>query len=163
MRFLVAPALCGLSLLLAAPAFADSTKDCRIGSYQLSSGQAVDIGPSDGDTLRWRLWDGETGQLHPQKDGAWTSTSGWTGRPDGKTVSFSDCDKGEITFDKKTGTRIPFDVTNTTFESGGVKLAGRLVMPKGSGRVPVVVLIHGSEHDSALDYYSLQRMFPAQG
>jgi pimeloyl-ACP methyl ester carboxylesterase len=36
-------------------------------------------------------------------------------------------------------------------------------MPKGSGKVPVVVLIHGSEHDSALDYYSLQRMFPAQG
>jgi pimeloyl-ACP methyl ester carboxylesterase len=163
MRFLAVPALCGLSLLLTAPAFAGSTKDCRIGSYQLSSGQAVDIGPSDGDTLRWRLWDGETGQLHPQKDGTWTSTYGWTDRPDGKTVSFSDCDKGEITFDKKVGTRIPFDVTNTTFESDGVKLAGRLVMPKGSGKVPVVVLIHGSEHDSALDYYSLQRMFPAQG
>jgi hypothetical protein len=44
-----------------------------------------------------------------------------------------------------------------------VKLVGRLVLPKGSGKIPVVVLVHGSEHDSALDSYPLQRMFPAQG
>ena len=36
-------------------------------------------------------------------------------------------------------------------------------MPEGNGKVPVVVLVHGSEHDSALDSYALQRMFPAQG
>ncbi len=163
MRSIVAPALCGLSLLFAVPAFADATKDCHIGSYRLSDGSAVDIAPSDGDTLRWRLWNGETGQLHPQKDGTWTSTYGWTDRPDGKAVSFSDCAKGDITFGKDSGHKIAFDVTDTTFESGGVKLAGRLVMPKGGGKVPVVVLTHGSEHDSALDFYSLQRMFPAQG
>ncbi|HEY6617968.1 MAG TPA: alpha/beta hydrolase [Steroidobacteraceae bacterium] len=44
-----------------------------------------------------------------------------------------------------------------------MKLVGRLIMPKGSGKIPVVVLVHGSEHDSALDSYALQRMFPAQG
>jgi pimeloyl-ACP methyl ester carboxylesterase len=36
-------------------------------------------------------------------------------------------------------------------------------MPQGAGKVPVVVLVHGSEHDSARDFYALQRMFPAQG
>src|SRR5690349_17603817 len=72
-------------------AAADITKDCHIGSYRLADGQAIDIAPSDGNTLRWRLFSGETGQLHPQKNGTWTSTYGWTGRPDGKTVSFSDC------------------------------------------------------------------------
>jgi pimeloyl-ACP methyl ester carboxylesterase len=36
-------------------------------------------------------------------------------------------------------------------------------MPKGDGKVPVVILVHGSEHDSAIDSYALQRMFPAQG
>jgi pimeloyl-ACP methyl ester carboxylesterase len=163
MKMFAAPALCGLSLLLAAPALADTTKDCHVGSYRLANGQAVDIGPSNGNTLRWRLWDGETGKLTPQKDGTWTNTMGWTDQPDSRSVSFSDCSKGEIAFGKDSGKRIAFDVTNTTFESKGVKLAGRLVMPKGSGKVPVVVLIHGSEHDSALDYYSLQRMFPAQG
>jgi uncharacterized protein len=53
-------------------------------------------------------------------------------------------------------------VSNVTFESNGAKLVGRLVLPKGSGKVPVVVLVHGSEHDSALESYALQRMFPAQ-
>jgi uncharacterized protein len=36
-------------------------------------------------------------------------------------------------------------------------------VPKGSEKVPVVVLVHGSEYDSAIDSYALQRMFPAQG
>ena len=36
-------------------------------------------------------------------------------------------------------------------------------MPQGSGKIPVVVLVHGSEHDSTLDRYALQRLFPAQG
>jgi uncharacterized protein len=54
-------------------------------------------------------------------------------------------------------------VRNTVFSSQDTTLAGRLVMPAGRSKVPVVVLLHGSEPDSALDSYSLQRMFPAQG
>jgi dienelactone hydrolase len=156
-------ALMAAGLLYAAPAFADSTTNCHVGSYRLASGPAVDIAPSEGDTLRWRLFNGETGQLHQQPDGTWQSTFGWTGRPDGKSVSFSDCATGDIRFGADAGHRIAFDVTETTFDSNGVKLVGRLVMPKGDGKVPVVVLVHGSEHDSARDFYSLQRMFPAEG
>ncbi len=148
---------------LSAGAATDTTKDCHIGSYRLSDGKAVDIAPSDAGTLRWRMFTGETGQLHRQKDGTWVSTYGWTGRPDGKTVSFSDCNKGQISFAKEHGTRIAFDVTNTVFYSSGAKLVGRLILPKGHGKIPVVVLVHGSERDSALDFYALQRMFPAQG
>jgi pimeloyl-ACP methyl ester carboxylesterase len=109
------------------------------------------------------MFTGETGQLHRQKDGTWASTYGWTNRADGKRVSFSDCDKGEIRFGNQTGKRIDFEVSNTAFESNGVKLLGRLVMPKGAGKVPVVVLVHGSEQESARDSYALQRIFPAQG
>jgi pimeloyl-ACP methyl ester carboxylesterase len=163
MRLLIVAVLVAFSAISSAPAFADATKDCHIGSYRLSDGAAVDIAPSDGDTLRWRMFTGETGQLHRQKDGTWTSTYGWTARPDGRTVSFSDCTKGKISFGRQAGTRIAFNTRNTTFESGGVKLVGRLVMPEDSGKVPVVVLLHGSEHDSALDFYALQRMFPAEG
>jgi len=156
-------AICGATLLASAAAFADSTTDCHVGSYRLANGSVVDIAPSEGDTLRWRLFTGETGQLHKQADGAWKSTLGWTDRPDGKSVSFSDCETGDISFGADTGHRVAYDVTDTTFISQGVKLVGRLVMPKGQGKVPVVVLVHGSEHDSARDFYSLQRMFPAQG
>jgi dienelactone hydrolase len=147
-----------------AAVFATDAQDCHIGSYRLADGNVVDVAPSDGNTLRWRSWRGETGQLHPQKDGSWTSTYGWTNRPDGRAISFSDCAKGEISFGRLPGKRIAFDVRNTTFVGdAGVKLKGRLVLPEGSGKVPVVVLVHGSEHDSALDFYVLQRMFPAEG
>ena len=138
--------------------------DCRLGAYRLADGGMVDVAPSDGDTLRWRAWNGDTGKMRPQQDGSWTSTYGWTDRPDGRTISFSDCANGEIAFGNLTGKKIAFDVTDATFTGeGGVKLAGRLVMPKGQGKVPVVVLVHGSEKDSAREFYSLQRMFPAQG
>jgi hypothetical protein len=160
MKSFFAPALCGLSVLLAAPAFADATQDCHVASYRLADGTAVDVAPSDGETLRWRLWDGETGLLHKQTDGTWASTLGWTGKSDGKAVSFSDCATGKITFGKQYGQRIAFDTTETTFDSNGVKLAGRLVMPKGDGKVPVVVLTHGSEHDSALQFYFCSACFP---
>ena len=163
MRMPAAVALSGLLLLSSALAQADINKDCHIGSYRLSDGRVIDIAPSDDNTLRWRMFTGETGQLHPQVNGTWTSTYGWTDRPDGKIVSFSDCDKGAIHLGKEQGRRIDFDARATVFESNGVKLVGRLVLPKGSEKIPVVVLVHGSEHSSALDSYALQRMLPAQG
>jgi dienelactone hydrolase len=163
MKIPVALALFAVLLSFGGPAAADPTKDCHIGSYRMNDGGTVDIASSDGNTLRWRMFTGETGKLHPQANGTWTSTYGWTDRPDGKIVSFSDCGTGQITFGKELGSRVVFDVSNVTFESNGAKLVGRLVLPKGSGKVPIVVLVHGSEHDSALDSYALQRMFPAHG
>lgn len=137
---------------------------CQAGAYRLHDGSLVDIGATEpASDLRWRREDGTTGLLTPHSDGAWTSTRGWTGRPDGISVRFSDCRDGRITFGGMTGHRIAFDVIDTRFQGAGVMLAGRLVLPKGSGRVPIVVLVHGSEHDSALDFYDLQRMFPAMG
>jgi len=153
----------GLLLLLAVPAAAGAAKDCYSGTYRLDDGGTVDIVPSDGGTLRWLTFTGERGLLHPHANGVWTSTYGWTDRPDGKTVSFVGCRTGQIVLGKVPGKRIDFDVRNTTFMSDGVKLVGRVVLPKASGKVPVVVLVHGAEHDSALDTYPLQRLFPAHG
>jgi hypothetical protein len=139
-------------------------RDCHVGVYRLASGRIVDVAPTDGEPLRWRAWDGATGLLKKTASGAWTSTYGWTGRPDGISVSFSACAEGRIQFGKMAGQRIPLQVTDTTFKGdGGVPLAGRLVLPKGVGRVPIVVLLHGAEHDSARDSYAFQRLFPAQG
>ena len=115
---------------------------CRIGIYRLSDNSDVDIAPGDEGRLRWRRKDGTSGALGGGADGSWSSTLGWTERPDGKQVSFSECDAGEIRFDGLQGKRIALDVTQTRFQSGGIDLAGRLVMPKGPGPVPIVVLVH---------------------
>ncbi len=141
---------------------ADTVGDCRIGAYRLTEGSVVDIGPSDEDALRWRRFDGTTGELHKTADGGWSSTLGFTDKADGKTVTFSDCAKGDISFNGTNGHRIAFDVTETTFQRDGVKLAGRLVLPNGGDRTAIVVLIHGSETGSR-DTYPLQRLLPAEG
>ena len=154
--------LCAL-LLASTVSCASETEDCRIGSYRLNDDSLVDIAPADGNALRWRRLDGTTGALHSTANGQWRNTYGWTDRADGKVVSFSACSTEEIDFDGVRGHRLTFDVTNTTFNSHGTALAGRLVMPKGRSEVPLVILLHGAERDSALTYYFLQRMLPAEG
>jgi uncharacterized protein len=140
-----------------------TSKDWQIGAYRFLDGTIVDIAKSEGDTFRWRKFDGTTGVLHKKEDGSWTSTLGWTDRPDGHTASFTRCANGEIEFDGRKAHRIAFDVTDTVFKGrGGIKLAGRLVLPKGNNPVPIVVLVHGAERDSARESYALQRLLPAE-
>jgi pimeloyl-ACP methyl ester carboxylesterase len=159
---------CGLSAAcvgagLAGRVEAGTNDNCQIGDYRFSDGEIIDIAPSEGNTFRWRKFDGTTGVLHKKGNGSWTSTLGWTDRPDGHTASFTRCATDEIEFDGKKAHRIPFDVTDTVFQGrGGVKLAGRLVLPKSNDPVPIVVLIHGAERESARDSYALQRLLPAE-
>jgi pimeloyl-ACP methyl ester carboxylesterase len=167
MRAAIFPLLCLLLLAFAGPGAAqtknDRKGDCRIGIYQLRDGSDVDVGLTDGDHLRWRRKDGTTGVLTETSNGQWTSMLGWTDRSDGKHVSFSECSAGQIVFDGVPGRRIALDVTDTVFQGAGVRLAGRLVMPKGKARVPIVVLVHGSEDFSARDFFALQRQLPTDG
>lgn len=155
---------CGLAALLAPQAaMATAADHCHIGAYRMNDGRLIDIAPSEGTKLRWRMLDGETGALDRQADGSWRSSFGWTGRPDGRIVSFSDCDTGTLDFAGSKAHRIALSEAETSFVSHGTKLVGRLVLPAGSGPVPIVVLVHGAEHDSALESYFLQRMLPAEG
>jgi hypothetical protein len=159
---------CALLLTsLTLPALAAETVDCHDGTYRLASGAVVDIQPDDGGTYRWRSFDGRSGILHKSNDGSWSSNLGWTKHADGISVSFPDCDAGVIDFGGVTGQRIVFDVKDVSFASHGVTLAGRLTMPKGAEKAPVVVLVHGSENNSALSSPSLvlalQRLLPAEG
>jgi len=152
-----------LPALAAAPPFARAGERCEVGLYRLANGQVVDVTPSDDDTLRWRKLDGSTGELTRLASGRWQSSYGWTGRPDGIDVTFDACPADGLRFAGQAGRRIPLPTTDTTFVSHGTRLVGRLVLPPGDGRVPVVVLVHGAEHASARRIYALQRLLPAQG
>ena len=160
--------VCALSAVYIGAVIASESKtagpdDCQIGTYRFSDGEVIDIARSEDDTFRWRKFDGTTGILHKKSDGSWTSTLGWTDHPDGHSVSLAGCATDEILFDGAKAYRIAFKVSDTVFQGrGGTKLAGRLVLPKGDDTVPIVVLVHGAERDSARDSYALQRLLPAE-
>src|ERR1700742_5152498 len=100
--------------LLPRLAAAQAAKSCPVGIYRFTDGRTVDVASSEEQTLRWLMFTGERGQLHPQPDGSWTSTYGWTTRSDGKKVSFSKCSAGEINFNDERGKRIDLDVKDST-------------------------------------------------
>ncbi len=49
------------------------------------------------------------------------------------------------------------------FQSGDLKLRGKLVNPTGSGPFPLLVLVHGSENLSAVDTYTQHYLFARSG
>jgi len=156
------------ALLLAAPtpeahaaAPRPATADCRIGVYRLDDGSLLDVGATSRG-LRWRMPDGRTGAL-AETEGALVSTRGSTGQPDGHTIELLPCEQRALSFDGVAGQRLPIDSVDTTFASEGISLAGRLVMPPGNGPVAVVVMVHGSESTSAMDFAAWQRLLPASG
>ncbi|UJB18994.1 MULTISPECIES: alpha/beta hydrolase family protein [Lysobacter] len=157
--------LASAAAVAAEPAVAAKAPDarCHAGAYRLDDDSVVSVGTIDKpEQLRWRLIDGRTGKLTP-KDGAWVSTRGWSDRPDGVQVSFGACDEGRIQYEGHAGKKIKFDIVDTKFEGKGVSLRGRLVLPQGSGPVPVIVMVHGSENYSGVDSYYQQHLFPAEG
>lgn len=153
-----APMLAAL-LLGTAPA----TADCDSAYYRLSDGSGVDIARAADGHFRWRRPDGTTGLLTRGADGSWSSTLGWTGHDDGKTADLSACRAGRIVFSGIEGHRAALSVRDGAFLSGSTELAGRLILPEGKAKAPIVVLVHGSEDSSARESYALQRLLPAQG
>jgi dienelactone hydrolase len=144
------------------PALARAT-ECFVGAYRLPNA-SIDIGPGDGG-LRWRHVDGRSGKLVATGDGGWKSLEGWTDREDGHRIAFSGCGRDAVLeFDGIAAPRIALQASETTFAGdGGTRLAGRLVMPAGDAEVPLVVLVHGAEHDSARTWDFMQRQLPAEG
>jgi len=139
---------------------------CHTGAYRLTDGRVIDIAPAEGADLRWRLDDGQTGLLAGANN--WASTRGWTGKADGKTVTFGGCADGRLTFaagdgEPVDGRKLTFVSRDVTFKDGEVELFGRLVLPEGDGPVPIVVQVHGSERDAATVFNYEQRLLPAQG
>lgn len=149
-------------LALANFARADSVNDCHVGGYRLADGQALALAPtSGGDKLRWRRFDGVIGTLAPHPDGSWTSSIGWGDREDGPKIALSSCD--QMSFEGAPAKKLSFDISETRFAGHGETLRGRLVLPKGDGPVPIVVMVHGSERYSGVDLYAWQYLFPAEG
>lgn len=163
------------TLLLAWPSGAASHLACHWGHYRLADGRHVSVLPTEREqALRIMFLDGETWRLEAREGAAlgnarrFEALRGWTGRPLlGHVVEFGPCDDETIRIvvegQSTGGTRTALDVTDTTFTRLGVRLAGRLVMPKQATGIPVAVLLHGSERHSALRYNRFQHLLPGLG
>jgi len=147
----------------AAGAAATTGRDCHVGAYRLTGGGVLDIAPEGEKNLRWRTLDGRTGWLAPDAAGQWISHYGWTNDIDHIPVSFGACADGKVRLSGRTGRMETLEVRETRFTSGGITLVGRLVLPRGSSAVPVMVIGHGGEKTPALVNYFKQRLYPAEG
>jgi len=141
---------------------------CQAGAYRLDDGELLALTPSDGDTLRYRLFSGRSGRLHPDGAGRFVSGDGWSVRePVTLVVTLANCGEGRITLDPLhgepvVGRRLPLRESEVAFEGRGVRLHGKLVLPEGEPRA-IAVLGHGSEDWAATAFYAWQYLLPPAG
>ena len=137
---------------------------CHAGAYSLADGTVMDIQRTAREqTFRWHRLDGRTGTLVAGRDGLWRGNRGWTAEVDQTVVRMGECNAAIIDVDGRPAHRIKLQVMDTRFTSGKQQLRGRLVMPPGHAGAPVVILVHGSEKYSGVDFYHEQHLFPAHG
>jgi len=150
----------------AAPASTSGTSDgsCYAGAYSLADGSVMDIQRTARErTFRWHRLDGRTGTLVAGPDGLWRGNRGWTAEVDPTVIRMDQCHAAAIEVNGRPAHRIALHVVDTRFVSGKQQLRGRLVMPPGDAGAPVVILVHGSEKYSGVDFYHEQHLFPALG
>ena len=167
MAWLLPTPFAALSLVLSASATA--AEPCHAGAFRLAGGQLVTIGPTSDGSLRYRLLNGVVGRLYPQNDGSHAGGPGWASKPPPVVATLrGECGSERVRFrapgvPEQTAIRVATASKTTIFRSGDLSLRGRLVMPLGKGKVPLVVLVHGSEDTSAVDLELEQYWLPARG
>lgn len=135
---------------------------CRTGAWRLADDRILTLSDIPDGGLRWRLEDGRTGKL-VRKGGEWKNSMGWTDFPENVPATFGDCPDGLLSFDGQPARRVEFEILETKFLGAGETLRGRLVLPKGEAPVPILVEVHGSERDAAIQFNFFQQMAPALG
>jgi uncharacterized protein len=146
----------------------DST--CYAGAYRNEQGDILTLS-AEPDKSGWRffLMDGRTGLLKRANGDKYAAGPGWSEeKPAVAKAKLGSCNPSSVDFALEdgpngTGHRIQLRVADTHFEAKGAQLAGRLVEPVERGPWPLVVIVHGSEQYSAVNYYSLPWMMAAQG
>src|SRR5688572_23804137 len=145
------------------------------GAYAVADGSLVFVGPREGKVLRYRTMSGESAMLWPTGEDRYEGGAGWDQRePVVNRVKFDRADAGRLAFDWRRADdrvvrarKIDLPERTSKFPSGDLTLRGKLVLPDaathGSGPFPAVVIVHGSESYSAVDFYTDPYMYAANG
>ena len=144
------PPASGASPLDATPATTlDGNLRCLLGVYAFPDGSVVTVTGSDGHPrdLQYTLSDGRFGSMQALPSGGYSTPS--------FTASFSRCDEGALTLTRgsvsERGARQRLVERHTSFESDGVRLRGKLVLPEGGRAHALAVWVEGSNNDPSTD------------
>lgn len=132
---------------------------CYVGAYTLKGGgEVVIVAYDDGDTMEYFFPDGARGVMTKQGAGVYEG--------DGVRFARSDCAMQRAVFakDGKTiaATKHRFEERDLRFNSGGIELAAKLVLPAEPPR-QAVVWVAGSNDDGDIDRIHWQYTLPLQG
>jgi len=143
------------------------------GAYRLDDDRLVLVTPSEGEVLRYRLMNGQSSTMRPVGGQSYESGPGWRGQePVELRVDFhSPPDGGPptgLTWQPtggavQQGMKVELPEIFSTIPAGELTLWSKLVLPVGEPPFPVVVLVHGSGKDSAVDTYYMAYLFASHG
>jgi dienelactone hydrolase len=133
-----------------------------LGAYRLAGGGLVSLVVGEG---RPRLVDYGTGALRTLRE---QSPGVYVGGPGASVLAPVRVRVrlergGRISVDGRAGTRLPIVSQTASFEDGRMRLAGRLLRPRGHGLLPGVVIVPGSEPARRTTYDLWAYFFAAHG
>jgi dienelactone hydrolase len=144
-----------------------------LGAYRFSDGRIIAIAVS---SPAWRYIDyttGEAHQLRPIDSLRFRSSTGWREETGEQILYRFELDpdgRGRLLTVQRqhglpvTARRVALREETTTFQSGDLKLFGKLVRPaSGRGPFPVVVFVHGSGNESAVTGEEFPYLVAANG
>jgi pimeloyl-ACP methyl ester carboxylesterase len=141
------------------------------GAYSLPDDSFVYISPEGEDLLRFRTLSGRSGLLW--RDGQhFEGGKGFAERePAFHRFSFELNDAGHVTalewqqpgMQAIRAARVPLQEHIVRFDSGEVRLRGKLVMPQGTGPHPAIVVVPDAEQSSAVDRHFHPYLYASRG
>lgn len=156
--------------------FWDSKPDIEVvdtnfnGVYQFPGGQLATIVPSTSSRFRLRYDNGNVQSLYHNGTPEFEVANGFSDKKIVATGNFfpsKEDNQYKIAWRENDKSifieSLPLQQKEIYFKSGELTLRGKLTMPPGEGPFPVVIMIHGSEAYSAVDYYSLPYRLAAHG
>ena len=141
------------------------------GAYAFPDGTIFTLGYSNEERMRMlRFKDGQPYSLYHNGDNQFNVTKGFSSKETVATGELTYSPSGEVTGatwaegnEELTIERLPLTKQTMYFQSGELKLRGELTLPAGEGPFPVVIMVHGSEDYSAVDYYQWPYILAAHG